>query len=72
MDRPSDALAKYLDTLALNTKKTGVGVPVELVAYPDGHAAIGSHPLNGREELLKSVGYLFDRAQAEATRLKAG
>jgi hypothetical protein len=70
MDRPSDALGKYLDTLPLNPKKTGVGVLVELVAYPDGHAAIGSHPLNGREELLKSVSYLFDRAEAEATRLK--
>jgi hypothetical protein len=72
MERPSESLARYLDSLPLNPKKTGVGVQVELIAYPDGHAAIGSHPLNGKEELLKAVGYLFDRSQAEATRLKAG
>src|SRR4051812_32340947 len=72
MDRPSDSVATYLDSLPLHPKKTGVGVPLELIAYPDGHAAIGSHPLNGKEELMKAVGYLFDRAQAEATKLRAG
>jgi hypothetical protein len=70
MNRPSTSLANYLDTLPLSPKRTGVGVQVELIAYPDGHAGIGTHPLNDKSELLKSVEYLFDRAQAEAERLK--
>jgi hypothetical protein len=64
-DAPLNSLNQYLDSLELQLKRTGVAAQIEIVAYPDGHAAIGTHPLNGRDELLKSVGYLFDRAQAD-------
>ena len=69
-EMPSNALAKYLDSLDLELKRTGVAARVEIVAYPDGHAAIGSHPLNDRAELLKAVGYLFDRAHEDASARK--
>lgn len=65
-DTPSNSLKRYLDSLDLVLKKTGVAAQVEIVAYPDGHAAIGTHPLNDRDELLKAVGYLFERAEAKA------
>ena len=66
-DTPSNSVARYVDSLELVLKKTGVAARVEIVAYPDGHAAIGSHPLHDRAELLKAVGYLFDRAQEDAS-----
>jgi hypothetical protein len=69
-EKPSNSLASYLDSLDLEPKRTGVAAHVEIVAYPDGHTAIGSHPLNDRAELLKAVGYLFDRAHEDASARK--
>jgi hypothetical protein len=70
-DPPSNSLAQYLDTIELQLKRTGVFASVEIIAYRDGHAAIGTHPLNDKEELLLAVAYLFDRAHAEAVVHKA-
>jgi hypothetical protein len=72
-DRPSDSLRRYLDSISLELKKSGVAARIEIVGYPDGHAAIGAHPLNDRAELLKAVGYLFDRAhEGAAARAASG
>jgi hypothetical protein len=65
-DTPSNTLASHLDAIELRLKKTGVAATIEIVAYPDGHGAVAGHPVNGRDELLRSVGYLWDRALAEA------
>jgi hypothetical protein len=71
MTQPSNSVRRYLDSLDLVPKRTGVAIPVELVAYPDGHAALGRHPLNHKAELMRAVDYLFERAFAEATRRSA-
>jgi hypothetical protein len=56
-----------LDTVQSRLTKTGVGATIEIVAYPDGHAAIAGHPLSGAQELLDAVSYLYERLQLEAT-----
>lgn len=63
---PSNSVAEHVDSIDLQLKKTGVAAHVEIIAYADGHAAIGTHPLNDRAELITAIGYLFDRAQMEA------
>lgn len=63
----SNSVERVLNALPTNKKVTGVAATIEIVAYPDGHAAIAGHPLNGEAELLVSVQYLFDRLQKEAS-----
>jgi hypothetical protein len=63
----SDSVRHILDAVPTTKKVTGVAATVEIVAYPDGHAALAKHPLNGEDELLAAVAYLFDRLHREAT-----
>jgi hypothetical protein len=66
MELKSDSVRRALDAVPISRKVTGHAATVEIVAYPDGHAGIVAHPLNGRQELLAAVEYLFDRLRAEA------
>ncbi len=72
-DAVPDALASYLDRVRLEEKRTGVGGWIEIVAFPDGRAAIrreGAETflLDGRDDLLAAIDYLFGRASSAATR----
>ena len=62
----SNSVRDALDAVTSSRKVTGVAANIEIVAYPDGHAAIVGHPLNGEEALLESVSYLFERLHREA------
>jgi hypothetical protein len=70
MIEPGSSVARYLDTIELIPKQTGVAARVEIIAYPDGHAGIGKHPLRGKQELLDSIAYLFDLAHDDAVARK--
>jgi hypothetical protein len=61
-----NSVQKRLDDVPSKKKVTGVAATVEIVAYPDGHAAIAGHPLNGKDELLTSIDYLWERLAQEA------
>jgi hypothetical protein len=72
-ERVPNALSSYLDRVRLEEKRTGVSVWIEIVAYPDGHAAIcreGAElfQLNGQKDLLAAIDYLFECASAAASR----
>jgi len=71
MESVVPSLRKHLDALPSKLKKTGVATTVEIVAYPDGHAAISGLPLNkppanGKPELEKAITYLYERLHREA------
>jgi hypothetical protein len=66
MELRSQSVRDALDGVPLGKKVTGWFATVEIGAYPDGHAAFAGHPLNGRDELLSAVAYLFDRLYDQA------
>jgi hypothetical protein len=66
MELKSQSVRQALDAVPSHTKVTARFAEVEISAYPDGHAAFAGHPLNGRDELLAAVSYLFDRLEREA------
>jgi hypothetical protein len=46
---------------------------IEIVAYPRrDDAGIAGHPLNGKEELLAAVDYLYERLHREAVSAAEG
>jgi hypothetical protein len=67
MEKPSNSLARTLDAVESKQKVTGVGAIVEIVAYPRrDNAGIAGHPLNGKDELLQAIDYLYERLHREA------